>query len=94
MFRPPVPTQPEVSTAEPGPEHRQHVASGPERARFEPERVRRAVAQGITAAALTAAGLAGGVVLESQTRLSRNLPGLRHPTRPQSVRGAIAKRLS
>jgi hypothetical protein len=86
-------SQPDVSTAEWGPERGPHDASGPEGASLKRKLARRAVTQGTAAAALTAAGLAGGVVLESQTKLSRKLPVLRRPSRAQSVRGAIAKRL-
>jgi hypothetical protein len=78
--------QPDVSTAKRGREREPYDTSGRERAR-------RPVTRGITAAALTAAGLAGAVVLGSQTRLSRKLPVLRRTTRTQAVRRAIAKRL-
>ena len=64
-----------------------------ERASFPGERARRAATQGVKAAGLTAAGLAAGVVLESQTKLSRNLPLSRRPTRTRAIRHAIAKRL-
>jgi hypothetical protein len=86
-------SQSDISTADGGPERGPHDGSGPEGASSKRERARRAVTQGVTAAALTGAGLAGGVVLESQTKLSRKLPGLRRPSRTQALRGAIATRL-
>ena len=64
-----------------------------ERASFPSERTRRAATQGAKAAGLTAAGLAAGVLLESHTKLSRNLPLSRRPTRTRAIRHAIAKRL-
>jgi hypothetical protein len=85
--------QPDVSNAKRGGERGPSDASGPEAASLKRERARRAVTKGITAAALTVAGLAGGVVLGSQTKLSRKLPVLRRPTRAQAVRDAVAKRL-
>ena len=45
------------------------------------------------AVGLTATGLAAGVVLESQTKLSRKLPVRRPAKRTQAIRDAIAKRL-
>ena len=64
-----------------------------ERASFPGERTRRAATQGAKAAGLTAAGLAAGVLLESHTQLSRNLPLSRRPTRTRAIRHAIAMRL-
>jgi hypothetical protein len=52
-----------------------------------------AARQGLKAAGLTAAGLAGGVLLESQAQLSRKLPLPRRRNRVQAVLDAIGKRL-
>ena len=54
---------------------------------------RHAVTRAAAAAGLTATGLAAGVVLESETKLSRKLPVRRRPKRTQAIRNAIAKRL-
>ena len=54
---------------------------------------RHTVTQAAAAVGLTATGLAAGVVLESQTRLSRKLPVPRRPKRTQAIRDAVAKRL-
>lgn len=54
---------------------------------------RQTVTQAAAAVGLTGAGLAAGVVLESQTKLSRKLPLSRRPKRTQTMRDAIAKRL-
>jgi hypothetical protein len=54
---------------------------------------RHTVTQAAAAVGLTATGLAAGVVLESQTKLSRKLPVRRRPKRTQAIRDAIAKQL-
>jgi hypothetical protein len=57
-------------------------------------RARRYAQQGVKAVGLTAAGLAGGVILESQARLSRKLPLPERRNRVQAALHAIRKRLS
>jgi hypothetical protein len=88
---PPSPTTTGESTAEAEATRRPDDSS--ERASFPGERARRAATQGAKAAGLTAGGLAAGVLLESQTQLSRKLPLSRRPTRMRAIRHAIAKRL-
>lgn len=57
------------------------------------DRVRHAVAQGAKAAGLTAAGLAGGALLESRVKPSRKLHIPRRRTRARFLRDELAKRL-
>jgi hypothetical protein len=57
------------------------------------ERVRRVVMRGLKAAGLTAGGVAAGAALESRAHLWRKLPIARRPSRRQTIRAAIAKRL-
>jgi hypothetical protein len=56
------------------------------------DRLRDLVTQGLKAAGFTAGGVAAGAVLEARTQLSRRLP-ISRPTRRQTMRKAIAKRL-
>jgi hypothetical protein len=72
-------------------EHR-HNGDGPSSDSVR-ERMGHAVAQGAKAAGLTAAGLAGGVLLESRSKPSRKLSSLRRRKRLRAIPGAIAKRL-
>jgi hypothetical protein len=73
------------------PEHRHDGDRG--RSLAVRDRARHAVTQGAKAAGLTAAGLAGGALLEAHGKPSRKLsiPGRR--TRARAIRDAIAKRL-
>ena len=80
----------------------EHVTSSDEPAREEDDgghggsarTARHAVTQGVKAAGLTAAGLAGGALLESRTGMSsRTLPIPRRRSRMQAVRDKIGKRL-
>lgn len=58
------------------------------------ERARHAVGQGVKAVGLTAAGLAGGALLESRTKPSRKLPiPRRRKGARRAIGDAIAKRL-
>jgi hypothetical protein len=57
------------------------------------ERLRHAAGQGVKAAGLTAAGLAGGALLESRSKRSRKLPIPRRRNRAQVVRDEITRRL-
>jgi hypothetical protein len=57
------------------------------------ERARHAVTQGAKAAGLTAAGLAGGALLESHSKPSRKLSISGRRKRARAIRHAIAKRL-
>jgi hypothetical protein len=57
------------------------------------QRARHAVTQGAKAAGLTAAGLAGGALLESHSKPSRKLPFSGRSKRARVIRDAIAKRL-
>jgi hypothetical protein len=57
------------------------------------ERLRHAAGQGAKAAGLTAAGLAGGALLESRTKASHRLPIPRRRNRAQVVWEEISRRL-
>jgi hypothetical protein len=91
---PPAPSPSDVDTAAVGAEER-HPNDPPAAADGAARDGRRhTVTQAAAAVGLTATGLAAGVVLESQTKLSRKLPVRRRPKRTQAVRDAIAKRLA
>ena len=57
------------------------------------DRLRHAAGQGAKAAGLTAAGLAGGALLESRSKPSRKLPIPRRRNRVQAVRDEISRLL-
>ena len=87
-------TQPtSITTDDHATEEERRSSDASESGSFAVERARRAVTQGGKAAGLTAAGLAAGVLLESQTKLSSKLPLSRRTTRTRAMRHAIAKRL-
>jgi hypothetical protein len=71
---------------------REHEGDGG-RSRPVRERARHAVTQGAKAAGLTAAGLAGGALLESHNKPSRRLSISGRRNRARAIRDAIAKRL-
>jgi hypothetical protein len=79
-----------VTTEDEG-EH-QHGGNGG-RSRPVRERARHAVTQGAKAAGLTAAGLAGGALLESHSKPSRKLSISGRRKRARAIRDAIAERL-
>ena len=94
MSSPSAPPKPEVATAG-------EALPAPEDG---VPRIRHAVAQGAKAAGLTAAGLAGGALLESRIKrssklagklpkLPRNLPLPRRRSRAQIIRDEVLKRL-
>jgi hypothetical protein len=90
---PPAPGQSDVDTAAYGTEER-HSNDAPAATDGAARDGRRhTVTQAAAAVGLTATGLAAGVVLESQTKLSRKLPVRRPAKRTQAIRDAIAKRL-
>jgi hypothetical protein len=57
------------------------------------QRLRHVAGQGVKAAGLTAAGLAGGALLESRSKPSRKLPIPRRRNRVQAVRDEVARLL-
>jgi hypothetical protein len=90
---PPAPGPSDVDPAAVGTEER-HPNDSPTAADGAARDSRRhTVTQAAAAVGLTATGLAAGVVLEAQTKLSRKLPARRRPKRTQGIRDAVAKRL-